>query len=148
MFEYLKFNLSYEVLSSTSLSMPLWKKYTWIDFESISSWSGKDGPINLHAGHICNIPALYQNYTSKLYVFVCDTSLYWLWHTNFYHYCSSTIIVHLFLCFISKTPPVVTVLWLDSDWVVTIISPTSGIRGRLQNRVSVPPWFLQSVPGN
>ena len=37
---------------------------------------------------------------------------------------------------------VVTVLWLDSDDVVTVLSPTSGTSGRLQNRVSVPPWFL------
>ena len=44
----------------------------------------------------------------------------------------------------SKTPHVVTMLWLDSDWVVTILSPTSGTSGRLQNRVSVPPWFLHS----
>ena len=40
----------------------------------------------------------------------------------------------------SKTPIVVTVLWQDSDDVVTILSPS----GRLQNRVSVPPWFLHS----
>ena len=46
------------------------------------------------------------------------------------------IIIH------SKTPHVVTVLWLDSDDVVTILSPTGGTSGRLQNRVSVPPWFL------
>ena len=39
----------------------------------------------------------------------------------------------------SKTPHVVTVLWLDSDWVLTILSPTSSTSGRLQNRVSVPP---------
>ena len=44
----------------------------------------------------------------------------------------------------SKTPHVVTVLWLASDDVVTILSPTSGTSGRLQNRVSVPPWFLHS----
>ena len=44
----------------------------------------------------------------------------------------------------SKTPLEVTVLWLDSDWVVTILSYTSGTRGRLQNHVSVPPWFLHS----
>ena len=44
----------------------------------------------------------------------------------------------------SKTPHVVTVLWLDSDDVVTVRSPTSGTSGRLQNRVSVPPWFLHS----
>ena len=37
---------------------------------------------------------------------------------------------------------VVTVLWLDSDDVVTILLPTSGTSGRLQNCVSVPPWFL------
>ena len=35
-------------------------------------------------------------------------------------------------------------LWLDSDWVVTILLPTSDTSGRLQNRVSVPPWFLHS----
>ena len=35
-------------------------------------------------------------------------------------------------------------LWQDSDDVVTILSPTSGTSGRLQNRVSVPPWFLHS----
>ena len=39
----------------------------------------------------------------------------------------------------SKTPHVVTVLWLDSDDVVTTLSPTSGTSGRLQNR-----WFLYS----
>ena len=44
----------------------------------------------------------------------------------------------------SKTPHVVTMQWLDSDWVVTILSPTSGTSGRLQNRVSVPPWLLHS----
>ena len=44
----------------------------------------------------------------------------------------------------SKTPDIVTVLWLDSDDVVTICSPTSGTSGRLQNRVSVTPWFLHS----
>ena len=36
------------------------------------------------------------------------------------------------------------VLWLDSDGVVTVHSSTSGTSGRLQNRVSVPPWFLHS----
>ena len=41
-----------------------------------------------------------------------------------------------------KFPHVVTVLWQGSDDVVTILSPTSGTSGRLQNRVSVPPWFL------
>ena len=35
-------------------------------------------------------------------------------------------------------------LWLDSDNVVTIRSPTSGTSGRLQNHVSEPPWFLHS----
>ena len=44
----------------------------------------------------------------------------------------------------SKTSHVVTMLWLDSDWVVTILSPTSGTSGRLQNHVSVPLWFLHS----
>ena len=44
----------------------------------------------------------------------------------------------------NKTPHVVTVLWQDSDDVVTILSPTSGTSGRLQNRVPVPPWFLHS----
>ena len=44
----------------------------------------------------------------------------------------------------SKTPHVVTVLWQDSDSVVTILSPTSDTSGRLQNCVSVPPWFLHS----
>ena len=44
----------------------------------------------------------------------------------------------------SKTPHEVTVLWLDSDHVVTILSPTSGTGGRLQNCLSVPPWFLHS----
>ena len=34
---------------------------------------------------------------------------------------------------LSKTPHVVTVLWLDSDNVVTIRSPTSGTSGILQN---------------
>ena len=47
-------------------------------------------------------------------------------------------------CLHSKIPHVVTVLWPDSDDVVTILSPTSGTSGRLQNRVSVPPWFLHS----
>ena len=44
----------------------------------------------------------------------------------------------------SKTPHVVTVLWLESDNVVTILSPTGGTSGRLQNHVSVPLWFLHS----
>ena len=44
----------------------------------------------------------------------------------------------------SKYPHVVTVLRLDSDDVVTIRSPTSSTSGRLQNRVSVPPWLLHS----
>ena len=44
----------------------------------------------------------------------------------------------------SKTSHVVTMPWLDSDWVVTILSPTSGTSRRLQNHVSVPPWFLHS----
>ena len=44
----------------------------------------------------------------------------------------------------SKTPHVVTVLWLDSDDVVTILSPTSGTSGWLQNHVSVPPLTLHS----
>ena len=44
----------------------------------------------------------------------------------------------------SKAPHVVTVLWLDSDGVVTILSPTSDTSGRLQHCVSVPPWFLHS----
>ena len=44
----------------------------------------------------------------------------------------------------SETPHIVTVLWLDSDDVVTIRSPTSGTSGRLQNRVFVPPWFLHN----
>ena len=35
-------------------------------------------------------------------------------------------------------------MWLDSNDVVTIRSPTSGTSGRLQNRVSVPPWLLHS----
>ena len=43
----------------------------------------------------------------------------------------------------SKTPHVVTVLRPDSDNVVTILLPTGG-SGRLQNLVSVPPWFLHS----
>ena len=44
----------------------------------------------------------------------------------------------------SKTPHIVTVLWLDSDGVVTVHLSISGTTGRLQNRVSVPPWFLFS----
>ena len=50
----------------------------------------------------------------------------------------------------SKTPHVVTVLWLDSDDVVTILSPTSGTCGRLQNHVSVPPsaYFYNTNPTN
>ena len=47
-------------------------------------------------------------------------------------------VIHLTVNIHSKTPHVVTVLWLDSDNVVIILSPTSA----LQNRVSVPPWFL------
>ena len=41
----------------------------------------------------------------------------------------------------SKNPHVATMLRLDSDWMVTILSPTStsGTSGRLQNCVSVPP---------
>ena len=38
---------------------------------------------------------------------------------------------------------VVTVLWLDSDWMVTILLSTSGTCGRLQSCVSVP-WSLHS----
>ena len=44
----------------------------------------------------------------------------------------------------TKTPHVVTVVWLDTDDVVTIRSTTSGTSGRLQNRVTLPPWFLHS----
>ena len=44
----------------------------------------------------------------------------------------------------SKTPCIVTMLWLDSDWVVTILSPTTGTSERLQNCASVPLWFLHS----
>ena len=33
---------------------------------------------------------------------------------------------------------------LDSDDMVTVRSPTSGTSGRLQNRISVPPWLLHS----
>ena len=44
----------------------------------------------------------------------------------------------------NKTPHVVTTLWLDSDDVVTILSPTSVTSVRLENHVSVPPWFLHS----
>ena len=44
----------------------------------------------------------------------------------------------------AKFPHVVTVLWQDSDNVVTILFPTSGTSGRLQNCVSVPPRFLHS----
>ena len=43
-----------------------------------------------------------------------------------------------------KFPHVVTVLWQGSDNVVTVLSPTSGTSGRLQNHVSVPPSFLHS----
>ena len=39
---------------------------------------------------------------------------------------------------------VVSVLWLDSDDMVTIFSPTSGTSWRLQNCQSMPPWFLHS----
>ena len=43
-----------------------------------------------------------------------------------------------------KFPHVVSVLWQGGDDVVTILWLTSGTSGRLQNHVSVPPWFLHS----
>ena len=42
----------------------------------------------------------------------------------------------------SKFPHVVTVLWQGSDDVVTLRSLTSGTSERLQNCVSLTPWFL------
>ena len=44
----------------------------------------------------------------------------------------------------SKTPHVVTVLWLDSDDVVTILSSTRNLVEGYKTNVSVPPWFLHS----
>ena len=41
-------------------------------------------------------------------------------------------------------PYVVTVLWQGSDDVVTVLLSTSGTTGRLQNCVSVLPWFVYS----
>ena len=47
-------------------------------------------------------------------------------------------------CHVHSKTHVITVLWQHSDDVVTILSPTSGTSGRLENHVSVPPWFLHS----
>ena len=41
----------------------------------------------------------------------------------------------------SKIPNVVTVLWLDSEDVVTILSSTRNLVEGYKT-VSVPPWFL------
>ena len=47
-------------------------------------------------------------------------------------------------CVHHQFPYVVTVLWQGSDYVVTVLLSTCVTSGRLQNRVSVPPWFLHS----
>ena len=41
-------------------------------------------------------------------------------------------------------PHAATVLWQGSNDMMTILSSTSGTSGRLQNRLSVLPWFLHS----
>ena len=63
--------------------------------------------------------------------------------------CGNTVVsnkwnIQYIAMFVNSKTHVVTVLWLDSDDEVTIPSPTSGTSGRLQNRVSVSPWFLHS----
>ena len=49
-------------------------------------------------------------------------------------------------CLHTKTPHVVTMMWLDSDWGDYSFT-ISGTSGKQQNQVYVPPWFLHSDSG-